>query len=175
MNGPRPQKPGRPRWRTMAGWALLGTLTVGLFTGCGGRRRAAPEAPAMTTRTAPAAPELSRTATIGAPLGRGDTAVIGATAASDDGDTVATLGLPPEQSLPPEPPASERVTDAHGFTDAAYAALLTPEETDVLRLRARGDTARPLTDHLTERERDNLRRRARESREIGRESERVGE
>lgn len=188
----------RPRLPLRSAFVLLGTslLLVGL-SGCGGRsRRAEPEAPRMTTR----AIEASQPRTIAtSPVVAAPTApVIGSEperATPRRPETIGAVTTPApvaevERAGPPAavpPPAREPVeatprpgfpagpADRHGLTEADYAGLLTPDETEVLRLRARGEIDEPLTRHLTERERENLRRRALESREIGAEPLRVGE
>lgn len=55
-------------------------------------------------------------------------------------------------------------------SDSYYLSLMTPEEMDILRARARssGGHQYPLTDYLTEQEKENLRRRDSARREIGR-------
>jgi len=67
------------------------------------------------------------------------------------------------------------VADRYGFDGDRYLSLVTPEEMDVLRLRARGDAASHLSRFLTDKERENLRRRAAELTEIGADPLRVGE
>lgn len=76
---------------------------------------------------------------------------------------------------PPTDPTNPSVEDRFGFNGDRYLSLVTPEEMDVLRLRARGDAASHLSRFLTDKERENLRRRAAELTEIGAEPLRVGE
>lgn len=76
---------------------------------------------------------------------------------------------------PPTDPTDPSVADRYGFDGDRYLSLVTPEEMDVLRLRARGDAASHLSRFLTDKERENLRRRAAELTEIGADPLRVGE
>jgi hypothetical protein len=167
--------------------AVVFLLALGLTACGGGRAREAP--PVATVARPPAAavvpatpptepaqaagtvaasdPTPTRTGVIGADPLRGPAGPMVAQEAIDP----ETLGMP-EDHLAHEPSGPP---DDEGFTHRDYLELLTPEEIDVLRARARWETRQHLAEHLTDRERANLRRRALERTEIGATSARIGE
>lgn len=163
-----------------------------LLAGCGGRRSErvttvpvmSPPPPAviarepdMTVIAAPAANERTRVVTA-APSPTGSTTVI-----SQNPPAPAPPGLvitPPPAPVSPSPstsPAQWDPTepDRYGFDGEKYLSLVTAEEVDILRLRSRGDMASHLSRFLSEKEKENLRRRAAELTEIGADPLQVGE
>jgi hypothetical protein len=64
--------------------------------------------------------------------------------------------------------SSDAGRDAYGYTSAEYLSLVTPEEREILRERARGSQTVDLAVFLTDQEKANLRNRAASRAEIGR-------
>jgi hypothetical protein len=159
---------------------VLAALLISLVAGCGGRGSEPPPsrvpvmAPPPVVITPPANPRGVIAATTPAPT------------------VIGTQSDPAPPTEPPPPPLAERTPvptapprpaaewdpaepDQHGFPGERYVGLLTPEEVDILRLRSRGDLASHLSRFLTEKEKENLRRREAELTEIGADPLRIGE
>jgi hypothetical protein len=159
---------------------VLAALLVSFVAGCGGRRSEQPPsrvpvmAPPPVVITPPPNPGGVIAATTPAPT------------------VIGTSPDPAPRTEPPPPPSAEREPvraapprpvaewdpaepDQHGYAGDRYVGLLTPEEVDILRLRSRGDLASHLSRFLTEKEKENLRRREAELTEIGADPLRIGE
>jgi hypothetical protein len=159
---------------------VLAALLVSFVAGCGGGRRSEPSpsqvpvmAPPPVVITPPRNPAGVIAATTPAP-----TVIGGSSEAPPQTDPPPPLAERVPVPAPPPRPAAEwdpAEPDHHGFPGDRYVGLLTPEEIDILRLRSRGDLASHLSRFLTEKEKENLRRREAELTEIGADPLRIGE
>ncbi len=173
----------RPHRWLLANRVATYALAVGLgllLTGCGGRRaERSATVPVMAPPPAQTAAPHPNTTVIAAatpaetqPLSEGVTAPPPPAPAPSlvDPDRIESA-LSANRSLDWNPTQP----DAYGFDGDRYLNLLTAQEMDILRLRARGDTASHLSRFLSEKERENLRRRDAELTEIGAEPLQIGE
>lgn len=186
--------------RHAAQLAMAASLCL-FLVGCGGRRNErvssvpvmAPPPPTVVARPADtttviaATPAPAPATVIGAATpAPTSTTVITATPAPGPRTAVVAADVPPAPppnpsvvvSPPPQPRAPDwdpLDKDRYGFDGDRYLSLVTPEEVDVLRLRSRGDLASHLSRFLSEKEKENLRRRSAELTEIGADPLQVGE
>jgi hypothetical protein len=147
-----------------AGVVALAGACMLVWGGCGGRRSEPPRRVSVATMSPPP-PAISPPAVVETPP----------PPPAEPPPPVAAAASPssPGRRLPSDDDPG--LKDQYGFNGDRYLSLLTPEEVDILRLRARGDLASHLSRFLSNKEKENLRRRAAELTEIGAEPLRIGE